>query len=263
MRTDIKELNQFYGDPFGQLVRETIVPQLTEIWGSCAQLDVAGFGFCAPFLPVFSHARRVVAIAPGGQGVSPWPNTRENAACLSAESRWPLADASVDRLLIMHGLEETPQPRRLMREAWRVLADDGRLIVVVANRRGPWSMADTTPFSAGRPYSRRQLKTLMEESLFRITAWSTALHFPPLRFGFLRRAAPIWERAGARVWPALGGVLMAEAQKDMMVPTGLVRARSETELLPRPLAARPLQSDAQRCEVLDHNVMAVKADRAN
>ena len=39
----------------------------------------------------------------------------------------------------------------LLRECWRVLRDDGRLLVVVPNRLGSWALFDHTPFGQGRP----------------------------------------------------------------------------------------------------------------
>ena len=55
----------------------------------------------------------------------------------------------------------------MMREAWRVLADSGRLIVVVPNRRGIWARFEQrSPFGHGHPYSQGQIKRLMRDSLF-------------------------------------------------------------------------------------------------
>nr|WP_246408430.1 methyltransferase domain-containing protein [Parvularcula dongshanensis] len=139
---------------------------------------------------------------------------------------WPLPDASVDRLLIVHGLEDVSGPRRMLREAWRVLADDGLMIVVCANRRGLWALVETTPFSVGRPYSRRQLDMLLQGAMFAPTAYATALHFPPVNHEALLRVAGSWERVGSAIGalgppfflPNLAGVNLIEARKSMAVP---------------------------------------------
>jgi hypothetical protein len=131
-----------------------------------------------------------------------------------------------------------------MREAWRVLTDDGRVIVVASHRRGLWSIVETTPFAAGRPYLKGQLNRLLESAMFGGARWNAALYFPPVRNRFLLRSARAWERAGARVWPGLSGVLMVEAAKDLLAPAGLVR--SARERASRPVIAAPRPAGAPR-----------------
>jgi len=236
MRADILELHDFYRSPLGGAVQSFIGARLNEAWGDGARLSMAGFGHASPYLDLFPGALRRLALSPGAQGVMRWPAGGKNSAALVGEGRWPLPDASVDRLIVVHGLEESADPRRLMREIWRVLVDDGRVIIIVAHRRGLWSMIDTTPFAAGRPYLKSRLNTLLQESMFRAIAWSAALYFPPFGGLLMLRAARAWERAGARVWPGLGGVLMVEAGKEMMAPAGLVR-RASAQVV-RPVIAR-------------------------
>jgi SAM-dependent methyltransferase len=242
MRTDILDLHDFYESPLGRTARGFVAARLEEAWRDHDRLRIAGFAHAEPYLGLFGKAERILAIAPGEQGVVRWPAGEANKALLASD-QWPLADASIDRLLLVHGLEEADDPRRLMRECWRVLTSDGRLIIVVAHRRGLWSMIDTTPFAHGRPYLKRQLERLLQQSMFRPLAWSSALYFPPLKMRFLLRAARAWERAGARLWPGLGGVILVEAAKDMAQPVGLgavarVRAGGPVAARPAVLGAR-------------------------
>ncbi len=247
MRTDILDFYEFYRTSLGGAARDVIAGRLAEIWGDGAGLTIAGFGYANPYLEIFTAARARFALAPGAQGVIRWPQGAANAASLVGEHEWPIPDASLDRILIVHGLEEAPQPQRLMREVWRVLKDDGRVIIIASNRRGLWSLIDTTPFAAGRPYLKRRLEGLVRDAIFRPRFWDSALFFPPLRSSLLLRAARAWERAGARLWPGLGGVLMLEAEKDMLAPVGLVRSARVRSVRPAGAAAQPLQrSEGQR-----------------
>lgn len=241
MRTDILDLHEFYARPLGAQVRMALAAHLAGRWGAGQGLRIAGFGHATPYLEGFVEAERVIALAPSGQGVMRWPGEGRNCAALGEEWRWPLPDSAIDRLLIVHGLEETPDPTRLMREAWRVLANDGRLIVIAAHRRGLWSIVGTTPFAHGRPFLRRQLFALLTESLFRPLEWTGALYFPPFDSRALLRLAAAWERAGARLWPFLGGVLMIEAGKELLAPVGLVQRAGA-----RAVRAQPARSAATR-----------------
>ena len=237
MRTDILDLNGFYKTPLGRKARGFISAKLAEAWRDHARTSILGFGHAEPFLSLFPDAERRLAFAPASQGALPWPPREKNAVALVADYHWPLPNASIDRVLMVHGLEEAGDPARLLREAWRVLADDGRLILVIPHRRGLWSSVDTTPFAHGRPYLKRQMERLLEDTLFTPEAWAGALHFPPLEARFLLRAADAWERAASRLAPGFGGVLMVEATKDLAAP--VARAVRAPQRLRTPVTARP------------------------
>lgn len=246
MRTDILDLHGFYATPLGRMARGVISAGVHGRWSDAARCRIAGFGYASPYLAGFSEAERVFAMAPGAQGVMRWPDAGQNRATLVDEYCWPLPDVSVDRLLIVHGLEESGDPRRLLREAWRVLTNDGRMIVVAAHRRGLWSMIETTPFAAGRPWLKRQLTALLADSLFHELEWNPALFFPPFNARFMLRAARAWERAGARAWPGLSGVLMVEARKSLIAPAAQVH-RARAGVFRPAAAARPASAlDAKR-----------------
>lgn len=240
MRTDILDLHGFYKSPLGASARGFIAARIEEAWPSSTNLRFAGFGHAEPYLSLFASAERAIAIAPAAQGVISWPPGQKNRATLAGEHQWPLPDASIDRLLIVHGLEESDDPARLMREVWRVLTSDGRVILVVAHRRGLWSMIDAAPFAHGRPYLKGQLERLLQHSMFRPLAWSGALYFPPFGARFLLRAARAWEKAGAQMWSGLSGVILVEAAKDVMQP--IAHAAPAKTMLGRPTVARPALS---------------------
>ncbi|MEL7490209.1 MAG: methyltransferase domain-containing protein [Pseudomonadota bacterium] len=226
MRTDILDLHRFYESPLGRKAAGFIAARLREAWGEAQHMRIGGFGFASPYLEAFPQAERRLSFAPGGQGVIRWAQSgaagAPNSASLIPETRWPLPDASLDRIIVAHGLEETGDPRRLMREIWRVLSPEGRVIIVASHRRGVWSTLDVSPFAAGRPFSKRQLTRLLEEATFGDIRSSGALYFPPVNSRFLLRAAASWERAGARIWPGLCGVLLADASKSLAAPVGKV-----------------------------------------
>lgn len=221
MRTDVRDIEAFYAGPLGQMALDFLCHRLGEAWQRGAGTRIAGFGYTSVFLEAFDEAERRINLMPEGMGVIA---TLAGNSCLVADNFWPLPDASMDRILVVHGLEETAEPRRLLREMWRVLSDDGRVIIVVPNRRGPWAMVDTTPFSAGRPYLRGQLDRLLRDAMFTPSYWSSALFFPPLERRFLLRAAPAWERAGQMLWSPLAGVTLVEAVKEIAIPAGGSRA---------------------------------------
>ena len=126
----------------------------------------------------------------------------------------------------MHGLEAAENARQLLREVWRVLKDDGRLLVVAPNRRGLWAYVETTPFGQGEPYSPGQIGRLLADALFRVERRDTALYLPPTNLRVvLRSARPRARRR--RVLPQLAGVTLTEAVKDVYaaMPVQAVKRR--------------------------------------
>jgi hypothetical protein len=103
----------------------------------------------------------------------------------------------------------------MLREVWRVLKDDGRLLVVAPNRIGLWAHWDSTPFGQGQPYSPGQIGRLLAASLFRVERRDTALYVPPTAWRVVLRSARLIERVGRGVVPTLAGVTLTEAVKDV------------------------------------------------
>jgi SAM-dependent methyltransferase len=211
MRRDVLELREFYAQPLGRAVRDLLSRKVGEVWGDAAGLDVLGLGYATPFLDRFAAARRVVAAMPAAQGVETWPAGAKNRACLVEDEILPFPNALFDRVLIVHGLEESETSGALLREAGRVLAPSGRIIVVAAARGGLWSHAERTPFGHGRPFTRGQLEILVREAELEPVAWSQALYVPP--WTPLVRWADGFEQVASRVWPGSAGLVLLEAVK--------------------------------------------------
>ena len=167
MSLDAKSLRDFYRTPLGRLVRRQLAPVIRKRWKSLEGLTVAGSGFAAPFLGSFrTEAARLACLMPARQGALVWPHAGHCHSVLVGETQWPLPDNSVDRLLAIHCLEQAERVGPLLREMWRVLKPDGRMLIVVPNRRGLWSRIDMTPFGHGLPFSRGQLEAQLTDAMF-------------------------------------------------------------------------------------------------
>jgi SAM-dependent methyltransferase len=238
MRTDVLALQRFYASPLGQATRAMVERRLSALWPQARGLDLLGYGYTTPYLePYRADARRVVSFMPAAQGVERWPDAAASLSVIADEARLPFLDSVFDRALVVHALEEADAARPLLRELWRVLAPEARVILMVANRSGLWARADATPFGHGRPYSREQLGGLLQDALFQPTAWARALYCPPLSWRVAAGAADAWERAGETAWPAFGGVLLVEAVKRL--EGGLADKAGRRVLLAGAALARP------------------------
>lgn len=224
MWIDVIDLRAFYATALGRLARRLITRRLRDLWPDLRGRRVLGLGYATPYLASFrDDAERVLAAMPVGQGVTRWPDPESGPGpspvaglvCLTEECALPFPDRSIDRLLLVHCLESTPEPRQLMRECWRVLAGGGRLLVVVANRRGLWARAEHSPFAHGRPYSESQIAGLLRDGLFAPLQSAPALFLPPVWWRLFGAWAAALERVGARWFPTFAGVIAVEAEKQI------------------------------------------------
>lgn len=219
MQLDAKDLRDFYRTPLGHVVRRQLAYRIRMRWKRVTGLTIAGMGFATPYLGSFrAEAARLGCFMPARQGALVWPQGTRCQSVLVDETRWPLPDNSIDRLLAIHCLEQAERVGPLLREAWRVLAPDGRLLIIVPNRSGVWSRIESTPFGQGLPFSRAQLERQLTDSLFTPIEWGEALYFPPFDKRFLLRIAPALERFLDRVSVGVAGVIIVEARKEVMAP---------------------------------------------
>jgi SAM-dependent methyltransferase len=216
MSMDVVDLRNFYAQRLGVVARRYISRGVRARWSDTAGLRVLGIGYATPYLGLFrEHSERCLAFMPAAQGVVKWPSAHPALTALVDAEDLPLADGSVDRLLMVHALELSHDAGALLREAWRVLAPGGRLLAVVPNRRGVWARLDTTPFGHGRPYSRTQITQLLRETWFTPVGWTEALYVPPIPRGWFLRTAAAWERTGASISAPFAGVHIVEATKQV------------------------------------------------
>lgn len=239
MFNDVVDLRDFYRSGIGQTAQRTLRRRIREMWPSVGGQVVVGMGYAIPFLgPFLDEAARVIALMPARQGVIHWPLDGPNRVALCHESQVPLPDLSVDRLLMVHALECSEQMRLMLREAWRVLSSSGRLLVVAPNRRGLWARLERTPFGHGHPFSNGQLSRLLRDNQFTPIESQPALFFPPIRRQFMHGAAPAWETAGERWFPAFSGVVMVEAGKQIYAAGTRSSAARKPIIVPLPEPAR-------------------------
>lgn len=240
MYSDVLDLREFYKGSTGQMVRRLIRRRIRLLWPDVAGLRVLGIGYPTPYLSLFrGEAERVMGVMPAAQGVVRWPAAAPGLVTLAEESELPFPDMSIDRVLLIHGLECTEELRPLMREIWRVLAGGGRLIAVTPNRRGIWARSDRTPFGMGSPFSPSQLKRTLKANMFVPEREDCALFLPPTESRFLLASAGPVEELGRRWFRAFAGVHMIEASKQIYASSGVRAKQKERQRLLAP-AAQPV-----------------------
>ena len=213
------DLAAFYKQPLGQWARHVLARRIRSLWPNIKGLRLLAYGYATPYMRGL-NAERAIAAMPAQLGMPLKPSSR-HARLVCAEDALPFPDVFFDRILIVHGLEGAEALRPLLRQLWRVLAPEGRILLVAPNRASLWAQLDRSPFGHGRPFSRAELDRLLKDALFEPLRWERALYAPP--FGPLR--AHGWESIGARLFPGIGGVHIVEAGKSLYAPATPSKAR--------------------------------------
>ena len=231
MRPDALELKRFYRSPLGQAAARSIGVGLSRIWRPLPNERLAGLGYALPWLDALGHgAERTLSLMPAEQGARRWPKTGPSRTAIVSEADLPFADAALDRLLLVHALEHSRDPIETLHEAYRVLAANGRIVVVVPHRRGVWARLDHTPFGTGRPWSRGQLTRALEDAQFAVADFNDALLFPPFPWAWALRAAPTFDWVGRKAFSTFSGVTIAVGAKagpaGLAVPAKTARVKA-------------------------------------
>lgn len=216
MHADIIELREFYATTLGHLAERSIAAALKPLWAPMPSERLVGLGYAVPWLDrLRGTAERTFAFMPAGMGAAAWPADGKSLTALVFDEELPLPDSAIDRILMVHALEHSEDPRETLKEMWRVLSPGGRLVIVVPNRRGLWARFETTPFGSGRPFSKGQLMKLLRDANFTPGLWNEALLFPPSNSRAVMRGTQWLETLGHRLAVPFAGALVVEAQKRL------------------------------------------------
>jgi SAM-dependent methyltransferase len=235
---------RFYATTRGQVAAAILGRAIRQLWPDLAGFDVLGVGYPMPILGWTRPApggsaqtgnarahRNLAAVT--SQHAPPYESGHmAGAVCAAEADHLPFPDLAFDRILLVHGVEPAGSPERLLREAWRLLRDDGRLLVVASNRTGLWANAESTPFGQGQPYSQRQVDRLLARAMFRPERHRSALFVPPVNWSLLLRTHALWEQAGRALLPQLAGALLTEAVKDAYAAVPIVEPAWRRVVLP-------------------------------
>ena len=165
---------------------------------------------------------------------SPVPDARAQLVC-DADAL-PFEANSLDLLVLPHTLEFAPDPHHCLREAYRVLRPEGRLMVLGLNPASLWGLRQRL----GRSFLPQAGSFL---GYWRLRDWFKllGLEIVEARFGGWRlplqreaRHEGLIERLGATWWPVFGAVYFLHAVKRVhgMRLIGLAPAKAQRRRAP-------------------------------
>ena len=171
----------------------------------------------------------------------------------SNTSMLPVASDSVDLVILMHHLSNTSEPHAILREAFRILIPEGKLVIIDFNPMSLWglrylvqSWLEHVPFN-GHYYTARRIDDWMRLLVFDQEKHYRVGYMPPIQKPSITRHLG-WLEKGTRNWlPVLGALNLLVYTKNIS-PLTPVRHRWVTrKILPgniaRPTVGRNMKYD--------------------
>lgn len=234
----------------GRVVRRLLREKILEFWPNAKEYNFLGFGYAMPYMrPYMNDAQRIINAIPSQLGGHAWPMEDENLVCVSHENNLPFETNSIDMILVIHSLEFLDNPEKTFEELWRALKSSGRIIVVVPNRMGLWARMDNSPFGQGQPYSAGQVEQFLKSNLFVHERTEHALFMPPITKPLFLHGANIFEKIGRYIFPALGGVHIIEASKQLYAGRGKTSPAYTNLGKRKQLATRPVTNQRKKAKL--------------
>ncbi len=218
MYTSFEQLTHFYNSDIGNIAREIVCGNVKDFWPDLHGLRIMGAGYAMPYLDqiVADDVERMFCVTSLKGGVSGWQRNGKNIVAQAKENRLPFEHSSIDRVLLVHHIENCNDMRKALREIWRVLKPNGRVLLIVPNRMGMWARADWAPWGHGRPFSQIQITSFLKDNLLCVEETRGALFVPPLPDSpVMMKSAHLIERFGKNVLPFAAGVHIIEASKQV------------------------------------------------
>ena len=213
---DQMNIQGFYDSKLGLTVRECITREISTKWTDLNGTRILGVGFASPYIRFYNrNQNNIVSLLPPMPSIAFSTENATNQELISLFHEIPLPDLSIDRIIIVHALEFSESANLMIRELWRILTDNGKIIFIVPNRLGIWCRFESNPFGFGRPYSPNQLVRLLEDNLFTTIKRNTALYMPPFKVRGIHSLSTGWEVFGKNTFPNLGGIISIEAEKQI------------------------------------------------
>nr|WP_281423941.1 class I SAM-dependent methyltransferase [Oceanobacter mangrovi] len=169
---------------------------------------------------------------------------------LMAEDAWPLADESLDGVVLQHSLDMCARPHQLVREAARVLQPSGYLVVVGFNPHSVFgavklacTLSSQVPWVCNCVDSRR-LRDWLTLLDFRVESVTSVAHLWPLRL-LTESASRRFDRvfAGRNWLPANAYILVARKTIPGRTPSRQRRWQLPPGFASNPAIARVKQQD--------------------
>jgi len=231
-----QDIDEWYQSALGQHLIDDLKAQLDPVLSTT-------FGYHSLQIGCSSHANRLLDCCRVKHQFSLGPEIA-GVDLQAYPSLLPVANDSVDLVVLMHHLSNTTEPHALLREVSRVLIPEGKLVIIDFNPLSLWgvrhllqSWLEQVPWS-GHYYTARRLSDWMQLLGFDQQKHYRAGYMPPIHRGSAIRG-PSWLEKALKNWFSFSGALNVLVFDKNISPMTPVRHRWVTRKLLAGKIARP------------------------
>jgi SAM-dependent methyltransferase len=242
--------SSFFTSPLGRELEAAEMRVLRQILADCfgARALLLGAGMDERLLDALHVQRRVVARLAEVETDARRSPVSTTHATIVDPGNLPFANASFDVVVLFHGLDLAARPPQALREAARVLADGGRLVVTGFN---PWSLWGLRRLVSSRRTAPWNANFIAPG---RMVDWLSLLEFGTIETRFTRFRPPMLgggrlfdgrtaQRAKSLLRTPFGGVWIIKARRQPPRPVLDLAPQRRGALPPRVAAAGPAARD--------------------
>ena len=214
MNFNLKDLIEFYDSELGKISVISIQEKLYKFLDTKLKQNVLGFGYILPYLRKKDIASKINFLSiPSTNNKIKYYRNELNASLEVDETSLPFNDLEFDKVFVSHWLEVSDRLDLVFSELWRVLKGQGKIIFIIPNSFSLWSNIENNPFGKCRPFSKSQIKKLLNLHGFEEIKVEFSLYFPPYNYKLLVKNHKLIENIGRALFRNMGGVMVIEATK--------------------------------------------------
>lgn len=216
----MRTLQDWFETPLGRLLGDAerkALDRHLDRWTGASLLQVGGFGGGRRVLRANTSRQWLVGDTDAGP-----------VDCRLRSEQLPFQSGSMDIVVLVHSLEFSGNPHGVLREAARVLAPEGHLLVLGFNPASWWGLAHALPALKrrgapwnGRYYSSRRLRDWLLLLELEVVGTEYCFYRPPLRRRRLQERLQPLERWLPQLAAWSGGVHLTVASKHVAGMTPL------------------------------------------
>ncbi|TGW15883.1 methyltransferase domain-containing protein [bacterium NHP-B] len=162
---NLENFRSFYDTPVGRFTRQAIMSSL-KLPAHPPTHNVLGVGYVEPFFDAITTAHKVA--------LTPRPLLMDTQHAyptlpLDDHAPFPLKDRTFDYVYVFHSFEYTTFPTHFLREVWRMLAPDGKLVMLVPEDHPAWHQPPYNHLPPGHVHTDQDIETLLEDTFLTLT----------------------------------------------------------------------------------------------